>query len=43
MNGISMGGEGEQRRLAGVEGQREADFNFISFTKTFVLMKDLPK
>lgn len=43
MNGISKEGEGEQQRLAGVEGQREADFNFISFTKTFVLMKDLPK
>lgn len=34
---------GEKQRLAGAKGQREANFDFISFTKTFVLMKDLPK
>lgn len=34
---------GEKQRLAAAKGQREANFDFISFTKTFVLMKDLPK
>lgn len=33
---------GEKQTFRG-KGQREANFDFISFTKTFVLMKDLPK